>query len=226
MNVIAILKRSRFWILVLSLAFLGYALVHPNVYRGPRSAKRIALTLDDGPNPPYTSLFLRLLAQEKIPATFFVLGRNIELHRKAALEIVSQGHEIGNHSYSHQPLAWKSPHLIAREISRTDALIRSLGYQGKIPFRAPFGEWFGMHNLTLFWLGRENVLYDVPPEPPDYFRSNPQAMADSAQQRVKPGSIVLFHDGEGIRVESLEATARLIPALKRQGYTFVRVSEL
>jgi peptidoglycan/xylan/chitin deacetylase (PgdA/CDA1 family) len=193
---------------------------------GPRGSKQIALTLDDGPNPPYTEMFLRLLEAEKIPATFFMLGRNIEMHRLSALRVVAAGHEVGNHSFSHSAMAWARPVRTVDEITKTDALIRGLGYEAAIPFRAPFGERFGLHAWILLWMRRPNTLYDVAPVPPDYFRNDPQAMADSAVARAQNGSIVLFHDGEGIRVESLEATARVVRRLKANGFTFVRLSEL
>lgn len=186
----------------------------------------MALTLDDGPNPPYTEMFLRILAQENIPATFFMLGRNIEMYRLSALRVAAGGHEIGNHSFSHTALAFSSPRRTLWEIERTDALIRGLGYEGNVPFRSPYGERFGLHAWILLWLDRGNFLYDVPPIPPDYFRSDPQAMADSAVARAKNGSIFLFHDGEGIRVESLEATAQSVRRLKAAGYEFVRLTEL
>jgi peptidoglycan/xylan/chitin deacetylase (PgdA/CDA1 family) len=188
--------------------------------------KRVALTLDDGPNPPYTEKFLQLLKHENIKATFFFIGRNIQMHRASALSVTNAGHEIGNHSFMHERLSWLGFGRTASEIHETDQQIRSLGYKGPIPFRAPFGERWGLHTWVLWYLGRKNILYDVAPVPPDYFRSEPQAIAESTLARTRPGSILLFHDGEGIRVEALEAAALVIKQLKSQGYRFVTISEL
>jgi peptidoglycan/xylan/chitin deacetylase (PgdA/CDA1 family) len=194
------------------------------VTHGPRDSKTVALTLDDGPNPPYTERFLELLDREKIPATFFVLGRRVEWHPSLLKRIADAGHELGNHGYSHHSLSALPPWRVSEEIRRTDALIRASGYTAAIPFRAPFGERFGVHAWVLLLQGRKNLLYDVGPHPPDYFRADPQSMADSAERRARGGSIILFHDGEGMRTESLEAVARLIPRLKAAGFTFVKLS--
>lgn len=193
---------------------------------GSREGKRIALTLDDGPNPPYTERFIQLLAREGIPATFFFIGRNIEMHRATALKVVQAGHEIGNHSYSHRHLAWSAWAEVGKEIEHTDRLIRSLGYEDPIPFRAPFGQRFGWLAWWLWAKGRRNFLYDVTPTPPDYFRSSPTAIAESSIRRAQGGSVLLLHDGEGIRIEALEAAARIVPALKAKGFVFTRLSEL
>jgi peptidoglycan/xylan/chitin deacetylase (PgdA/CDA1 family) len=196
------------------------------VFHGARGSLKIALTLDDGPNPPFTEKFLQLLAQEQVPATFFLLGRNIEMHRSTAQKIAASSHEIGNHSYSHSALAWKPWKQITEEIEKTDRLIRGLGYKGPIAFRSPFGEKVGWLAWWLWLHARRCFLYDVAPSPPDYFRRAPASIARSTLERTKGGSVLLFHDGEGIRIESLEAAARVIRELKARGFTFVRLSEL
>ena len=134
--------------------------------------------------------------------------------------------EIGNHSYSHRHLSRLSPSTIKLEIEKTDSLIRSLEYQGPIPFRAPFGERFGLHAWILGFLHRKNWLYDIAPVPADYFRGDPEEIARNALKHVQNGSILLLHDGEGIRSEALEAAAILIPELLRRGYALVPVTEL
>lgn len=225
-NGIATLKTSLRW--AISFALLLALIALPALFsartHGPRDTKRIALTLDDGPNPPYTEKFLQLFDRERVPATFFFIGRNIEIHRASALTVARSGQEIGNHSYSHRPLAWNSPLEIAEEFDRTDSLIRGLGYLGPIARRAPFGQNWGWLPWVFLLQGRKQWLYDVGPEPADYHRADPGAIAASSVRRARAGSVLLLHDGEGIRIESLEAAARLIPALKAQGYTFVPLS--
>ncbi len=210
---------------LVTVAFLGLTQSMVKTH-GDRGKNHIALTLDDGPNPPYTERFLQLLEKEKVPATFFFIGRNIEIHRATALKVLEAGHEIGNHSYTHKRLAWEAWREIENEVSTTDKLIRSLGYTGPIAFRAPFGQRFGLLAFWLLFNGRANTLYDVAPQPPDYFRSSPVAISESSIERTRNGSILLLHDGEGIRIESLEAAARILPALKSKGFRFVRLSEL
>jgi peptidoglycan-N-acetylglucosamine deacetylase len=228
-NATEALRTFTLWIVLTSI-FLGAALWLPGWKMAVRSAasseRKLALTLDDGPNPPYTEKFLQLLEHHQIPATFFFIGRNIEFHRASAQKVVDSGMEVGNHSYSHTRLQWKMPSQLAFEIEHTHSLIRSLGYQGPIPFRAPYGQWGGFLGLWLFFRSLPNILYDVPPTPADYFRADPAAIAESSSLRARGGSILLLHDGEGIRIESLEAADRLIRTLKAKGFQWVRLSEL
>lgn len=166
-----------------------------------------------------------LLEREKIKATFFFLGRNIEMHFATAKKVAAAGHEVANHSYSHTALAWAWPWKSAMELRRTDTQLASLGVQTPL-FRSPFGSSWGILEWVLLLQGKSNVLYDVPPIPPDYLRGDPRAIAHSMVQRTRGGSVLLLHDGEGIRVESLEAAAHIIPLLKQKGFEFVTVSEL
>ena len=222
----ATVARSIFWISALSLAVLGAAwkIQDTNPRRTPGPC--VAVTLDDGPSPTYTDLFLKLLAHYKIRATFFFNGTAIEHFPAIAARVVAAGHEIGNHTWSHTALRWKTPRFATEEILRTDRAIRAVGYGDTIPFRAPFGQILGGHLLALWKMGRRNILYDVEPRPADYFRENPSAIARSALERVQPGSILLLHDGQGIRSESLEAAAIIFPALKKRGFCFATVGEL
>ncbi|MBY0371868.1 polysaccharide deacetylase family protein [bacterium] len=207
---------SLFWILALSACV--------NVSR--TDSPCIALTLDDGPNPPYTEKFLALLDRHRVRATFFLVGQRIPLYPATVERVIRAGHELGNHSWHHEHLAMARFSKIAAEVQDTDAAIRNLGYTGPIPFRAPFGTPWGFHTLWLWWNARQNVLYDIEPIPPDYHRRSPTEIAASALQRVRPGSIVLLHDGPGIRSESLEAAALLLPALREKGFCFTTVGEL
>lgn len=123
-------------------------------------------------------------------------------------------------------MQWRSLASIESEITKTDSLIRSLGYQGPVFFRAPYGATSGALGWWLFLQGRQNIGYTFSPSPPDYLRGNPRGIAAHTKQESKPGTILLLHDGEGLRVESLEALNEIIPALQARGFTFVRLSEL
>jgi peptidoglycan/xylan/chitin deacetylase (PgdA/CDA1 family) len=187
---------------------------------------RVALTFDDGPNPPYTDRILELLRHYRVPATFFFLGRNIEMHPLTARRAIQDGHEIGNHTYWHRHPALLSPAGLLGEIDATDRQIRDLGYRGPIPFRPPFGEWFPVPWLALSVRHRPIYLYDAAPSPPDYLRGDPELIAAHALQRVTPGSVILLHDGEGIRAESVIAAEQVIRRLLARGYRFERISDL
>jgi len=126
----------------------------------------VALTFDDGPNPPYTEKILEILNQHQAHGTFFLKGKNIELHRNSALKIIETGHEVGNHTYSHSHLAQLSIEGVKEEILRTDGLISGLGYRKDILFRAPFGQVSPNVMFSLMSLGKLHIGWDVQAYPP------------------------------------------------------------
>lgn len=186
--------------------------------------KVIALTYDDGPNPIYTRRLLRVLARYQVKATFFVIGNQVEQYPEIIQDIRLQGHELGNHSYSHRQLILTSRAVIRSEIAKTDQLLRRNGVHQAIHFRAPFGYKRIRLPLVLSQLKKKNVLWNV--DPRDYWASSSKTVVDHVLDRVSPGSIVLLHDGRGDRTLTVEATAQLIPKLQSQGYRFATVSQL
>lgn len=99
----------------------------------------VALTFDDGPTKNGDQL-ISLLAKYNVKATFFLIGKEIETYPDGAIRIVQAGHQIGNHTYSHNRMVLKRPSYIKEEIERTDQLIRQAGYKGEIDFRPPNGK--------------------------------------------------------------------------------------
>lgn len=196
------------------------------ISRVPTSDPLIALTFDDGPTPEYTDEVLSTLNKFNIPATFFVTGRETEQHMWAAKRIVGAGHELGNHSYSHQEMILKSTDFIREEIERTDKAIRKAGYRGPIYFRPPYGKKLLMLPWFLKQQGRATVTWDIEPESYDRISSSPLTIADYIERQVQPGSIILLH----VMYESGENSRKSLPIfirnLKRKGYRFVTVSEL
>jgi peptidoglycan-N-acetylglucosamine deacetylase len=184
----------------------------------------VALTFDDGPMPPYTSELLSVLREKNVRATFFIIGQNLEKFPSLGEDVVSQGHELGNHSYSHQRMVFRSYDFIQREIERTDRLIRSAGYTGEMHFRSPYGKKLFLLPLYLNKVEKKNIFFDVEPD------SNVTATADRIVEDVlahtKPGSIILLHAENKNRLESFKAIAGIIDGLKQKGYHFVTVSEL
>jgi peptidoglycan-N-acetylglucosamine deacetylase len=184
----------------------------------------VALTYDDGPNPEYTNKLINLLDELEVKATFFTIGKEIKAHPQVIKQLVKSGHEVGNHSYSHQKMTWKTPKFIAEEINKTDELLRELGVENEILFRAPFG----FKRLTLPYIlkqkKRKNILWSL--DPKDYQESNPEIIAQRIIQNIKPGTIILLHDGGGDRTATINATEIVINKLQARGYRFLTVSEL
>ena len=102
--------------------------------------KVIALTFDDGPEPERVEEVLKMLDDEDVKATFFVVGEQLEQHPRRGKKIVAAGHELGNHSYSHQHMVFVSEDFVQKEVEETDRLIREVGYKGETFFRPPNGE--------------------------------------------------------------------------------------
>jgi peptidoglycan-N-acetylglucosamine deacetylase len=186
--------------------------------------KAVALTYDDGPNPPYTNQLLDLFDRNQIKATFFVIGKIVEKHPETVRLLLSKGHEVGNHSYSHKSLISENPWFIQSEIEKTDKLLRELGVKQEIHFRAPYGRKLIVLPYILAKMGKKNILWNV--DSKDYEASNSEVIENFVLEQIRPGSIILMHDGGGERSRTLAATEMLIKKLKEKGYTFKTVSQL
>lgn len=186
----------------------------------------VALTFDDGPAPDATLRILRDLAAEDVRATFFLIGNRIAEHPASAKALVAAGHEIGNHSNSHERMLGLSRERIAHELDRTDQLIRQAGYDGDIHFRSPFGKKLLALPLHLSRTSRINVLWDVEPESDPEVGRDPARIVRHVMQNVRPGSIILLHVMPANRQPSLAAVPEIVRQLRARGYRFVTVSEL
>ena len=199
----------------------------PSVYRGSRHRPAIALTFDDGPSEG-TSRLLDLLNRLGTPATFFVCGMNVRRLPQVLRDTAEAGHEIGNHSYSHPALYFRSKRFISEELGAAQSIIAETTGTAPSLFRAPFGaRWFGLreaqrrHNLLgVMWtvLGLDWKL------PADL-------IARRVLARTGNGAIICLHDGRGVCDKpdirpTLEAVERLIPALQSRGFRFETVSQL
>jgi peptidoglycan-N-acetylglucosamine deacetylase len=196
------------------------------VHRVETTEPVVALTFDDGPTPAATDSILAMLAREGVHATFFFTGAELERNPGLADRFVRAGHELGNHSYSHQRMLLRTPGFIRGEIERTDSLIRRAGHTGPIHFRPPYGKKLVGLPLYLSRTGRTTIMWDVEPD------SDPETGADAGRiaafvtEKAQPGSIVLLHVMYSSRRESLRAVPEIIRGLKGRGFRFVTVSEL
>jgi peptidoglycan/xylan/chitin deacetylase (PgdA/CDA1 family) len=195
------------------------------VPRVETSASVVALTFDDGPTQ-YTEEILALLREEGVRATFFVTGQEVEQNTLDARRIVAEGHELGNHSYSHQHMIYRSRSFIRQEIERTDELIRAAGYEGDIHVRAPYCKKLALLPYYLSVTGRKSITFDVEPESYPEVAGDADAIVAHVLGRARPGSIILLHVMYEGRVESRRAVPGIVRGLRDRGYSFVTVSEL
>ncbi len=219
---------------VIGLAWAGWRLSNSRSYqlfgqlvtRVDTEDSVVALTLDDGPLPVYTDSVLHILGDSNVHATFFAVGAALVDHLDLGRRIVQEGHELGNHSYTHHRLVFKTPGYIRHEVEGTDSLIRAAGERGAIHFRPPYGKRLVMLPWFLSRSGRITVLWDVEPDTYPGIARDPTKIVEYVVNHARPGSIILLHTETAGRAPARAALPRLIGALRAAGYQFVTVSEL
>lgn len=194
------------------------------VNRVDTGEKLVALTFDDGPDPAGTRPVLDTLQSRQVPATFFLIGRDIAAHPDLAHDIAAAGHEIGNHSFSHDRMIGVTPSWVADEVEATDALIRAAGYTGEILFRPPNGKKLFALPHYLAEHHRTTITWDV--EPDSEGSPDAAALVRTTVDQVRPGSIVLLHAMYPARDQTRQALGPILDGLKQRGYRFVTVSQL
>lgn len=179
---------------------------------------KVALTFDDGPHPVYTPQLLDGLKECGVHATFFVVGKNILGNEALLKRMETEGHLIGNHTYSHVKLSELDIARACAEVEKTNALICEV--TGKEPefIRPPFGEWKKAMECSFEMIP---VLWDV--DPLDWTTKNTALVVERVLKDTKPGDIILLHD---YYQSSVDAALEIVDALTERGYKFVTVDEL
>src|SRR5213596_1759339 len=182
----------------------------------------IALTFDDGPSATLTPKLLDLLAAHHIKATFFVIGENVAEHPEIVARAAREGHEIGNHSWSHPNFGKMSDDNVRSQLRRTDDAIRSAMGNRPTLMRPPYGSITAPEKRWVHdEFGYRIILWDV--DPYDWKRPGPAVVLNRILKETQPGSIVLSHD---IHPGTIEAMPSTFNALEAKGFNFVTVSEL
>ncbi|MGM1062516.1 polysaccharide deacetylase family protein [Saccharothrix sp. Mg75] len=188
--------------------------------------KVVALTFDDGPDPAGTRPLLDALADKGVLATFYLTGKELAAHPDLGEAIVAAGHEVGNHSYTHERMLFLSSQRVAEEVETTDELIRATGYQGPITFRPPYGKKLVSLPRYLSEHHRTTVMWDVEPNTHPEVDRSAEATTRYVLDHVTPGSIVLLHGMYHDREQSRLAVGPVVEGLRARGYRLVTVSDL
>lgn len=195
-------------------------------HRLATTEKVVALTFDDGPNEPYTSQLGDLLAREQVLATFFQVGQCVERWPGATARLAQDGHAIGNHSWSHRVTRCVGHRHIRDETVRTSALLADVTGRAPTLYRPPWLLRTPSHFRVWSELGLAAVSGSFC-HPLEIFQPSPEVIARASVAQVRPGSILIFHDGYnatgGDRAHTVAAVALVITALRAQGYRFVTV---
>ncbi len=184
--------------------------------------KVVALTFDDGPTKN-TDQILQLLNKYKVKATFFLIGEEIEKNFEETKKIIEAGHQMGNHTFSHQRMIFKTPSYIKEEIEKTDQLIQMAGYSDEIDFRPPNGKKLVGLPYYLNKHNRETITWSLEP---DTYYTTASDKATYVKEHIQPGSIILMHAMYDDTGKELQAVEGILQALLNEGYTFVTVDEL
>jgi peptidoglycan-N-acetylglucosamine deacetylase len=182
----------------------------------------IAMTFDDGPHATNTPKLLEMAAKRHIKLTFFVLGECVEQNPDVLRREGAEGHEIGNHSWSHPNLAKLSDDSVRSQLRRTeDIIVKTAGIKPKL-MRPPYGELTKRQRILVnHEFGYKVILWDV--DPLDWKRPGSSVVAQRIIAGARPGSIILSHD---IHPPTIAAMPQVFDALLAKGFKFVTVSEL
>ncbi len=209
-----------FLIFCLSFFFLkSYFIQKPIIYTIDRDKPMIALTFDDGPNSHYTPQLLKLLDNQQVLATFFVTGENIRRYPLLIKKMAHTGHELANHTFSHQDLTKLSSRQIKQQIYKTESAIQKIIPDYKLKYvRPPYGH---VNDDVKKNINQPLVLWSL--DSGDW--SSPQAenIYHTVLHQIKDQDIIVFHDDNQ---QTISALKKLIPKLKAKGFQFVTVSQL
>jgi len=200
----------------------------PVISRGHTGRRIVALTFDDGPDPATTEKLLDLLSRHNVKATFFIPGRRASRFPELVRKILSGGHDVGNHSYSHDPfLMLRSKAVIEREIASGQEMLTAFGVV-PLAFRPPVGT--TNPRLWRILLGRGLVCVTFNRRAGDFGNRRIQHLADRILRKVGPDDIVMLHDvmpGRGMDVDMwLQEIEKILVGLKGKGLAVTRLSEV
>lgn len=184
--------------------------------------KVVALTFDDGPTEN-TNQILQLLETYNAKATFFLIGADIEKYPEEARRIAESGHQIGNHTYSHNRMIFKPPSYYKAEIEKTDQLIQHAGYKGEIDVRPPNGKKLIGLPYYLNKHKRDTITWNLEP---DTFYTTVSDKVNYVTENIEPGSIILLHPMNDKIDKSIQTIEGILQALSNEGYTFITVNEM
>jgi len=192
----------------------------------PTRHKVVAFTFDDGPNPTYTPQLLDIFREAGGKATFYMIGEQIEKEPEVAALVHAQGHEIGNHTYTHPYLTRLSSEEVVNELRQTEALIRGIIGRKPTTLRTPY---FDVNEEVLSIIEGEGYLLAAGAangSAEDWSMPGVEHIVRETRESIRDGAILIFHDGFGDRSQSVEAVRILAKELTENGYRLVTVDEL
>ena len=191
---------------------------------GSREDKIIALTFDDGPHPKETNQILDVLDKYNVKGTFFVVGTHANWYSEPLVRAAKEGHEIGNHTFSHPDISNLSSDDIKRELKECEDMLIKLTGKKPTLFRPPYGSY---SEEKLGEIAKESgykIILWTTLDAKDWKNPPSSQISDTIISKAQNGDIILLHDyGTENTVKALDT---IIPEMMKKGYKFVTVSEL
>ncbi|NEW06261.1 polysaccharide deacetylase family protein [Paenibacillus sp. SYP-B3998] len=192
--------------------------------------KAVCLTFDDGPHPVYTPQILQLLKKYKAKATFFLLGCHVQKYPELVKQIIAEGHEVGNHTWSHADVSTLSDEELLEELEEAEKALWKAGAVKPTLFRPPYGEYNEQTLALVHRLLYRMILWTENKDTKDWNSVGADQIVRKALTNVEPGNIVLLHDGSEAatcnREQTVQALAVILFELQRDGYRCTTISEL
>jgi len=215
-------------VLIIFMVYSGIPNIHFRFFskrvhkRLPRNGKHIALTFDDGPDPRYTPRFLDLLKKYGIKCTFFVLGEQAKANPELIRRMTAEGHQVGLHANSHKDAMFMTYGMLKKDFESSLSALQDMGIRVRF-YRPPWGLVNVTSNSFIRKYQFEPFLWSI--HAMDWSRNTDvKHIIDVLTQKVRPGDIILLHDGRGAGEAPLRTLAALetaLPVLLSQGYEFV-----
>jgi peptidoglycan/xylan/chitin deacetylase (PgdA/CDA1 family) len=190
----------------------------------------LALTFDDGPNDPHTLRLLDVLARHDVRATFFMIGRYVEMRPDIVQRVVQAGHVVANHTYSHPNLIFRTRQQVMNELQRCErALDDAVGEKHEKLFRPPWGARRPATLRAIRRAGFTPVMWSITSW--DWSAKSAERIERKVNSQVRGGDVVLLHDGGHLqfgtdRSFTVTATDRVISRYKSDGYAFATIPEM
>ncbi|WP_394137663.1 polysaccharide deacetylase family protein [Cytobacillus oceanisediminis] len=198
---------------------------------GKSNKKEVVLSFDDGPDPAYTPEILDILDRYNIKGTFFVVGENAMMHPQLVKRIYDEGHEIGNHTFTHPDISSISPFRLRMELNATQRLVQGITGHSMTVFRPPYvaDTELSTRSEQVPIMQAQDMGYTMVGESIDSADWKNRSSNESVNQvlnQLQEGNVILLHDAGGDRSNTVEALPIIINELKKRGYTFTTIADL
>ncbi|VVM05910.1 Peptidoglycan-N-acetylmuramic acid deacetylase PdaC [Methylacidimicrobium tartarophylax] len=188
---------------------------------GPGLGRRVAVTFDDGPTPGVTEKVLAALRERHLSATFFMIGQRVTAAPSLARRVREEGHEIGNHSYTHPQLGRMPAPQVLAQLQKTQEAIEQATKFRPCWMRPPYGSFHPVQAPLAAQEGLGVVLWSV--DTRDWARPGTERILGTVLTQTHPGSIVLMHD---LHLQTAEVVGRIFDGLLERGFEFATISNL